>query len=1121
MFLTEDMIHNRSFERRLHSIIVLVTACLFFTLLMAAVPGNRDNQIPGNAERYALFTLLKPDITGVEFRNDVVETELMNPLVYTNAYNGGGVAAGDVNNDGRCDLLFTSNQKGCALYLNMGGMKFEDITSAAGLTGYKGWFTGVTMADVNGDGWLDIYVCRAGKDSLHRANLLFINNQNLKFAERAKEFNLDDTQPSIQGTFFDFDNDDDLDVYIVNHPDNFDNVESLQSYLDASLLNFGKDKLMENVNGRFVDVSDIAGINPALSYGLSASVTDVNNDGFLDLYVANDFFSSDHFYLNNGNKTFTEKTSEFFRQTSLFSMGSDFGDINNDGFMDLIVVDMMPDNHPRMKSHFLPLPIEAYKTLHQYFSPPQYIKNMLQLSNGGKCFSDIAELAGTAKTDWSWNAIFDDLDNDGLNDIFITTGIKEDYFDLDIMQLQDEAENRMEFRHSLDSLLTRMSETKLTNYLFINQGDLNFTDETEHLGLSQKVTSNGAVTADLDNDGDLDLVLNNTGDFAYIYQNLSREKENKNFLRIRLEGSNLNKFGIGARVQVYSGGKTQYKQLGNARGFQACPENILHFGLDTIHLIDSLKVIWLGGSEQTLHNLKPNQLLILRQKDAKPVGERRNKERMLLTEISPKGLDFKHVEDDFTDFKKDRLIPFMISREGPAAAVADVNNDGLEDIFIGGAYNGSKAQLLLQKNDGNFQSMPGQSWQNLNTETTGAVFSDFNKDGYVDLYLANGSNEFDKNDTLLKDRLFLNRSGKTFEDASRMLPLMRGVKTSPLAFDFDGDGDKDLLVCGRMIPGEYPSGGSSYLLRNEGDRFADVTEDYCPALQDIGNVCAAWSGSLNNDNLPDLIVAAEWQPLLFFKNTKTGFVKVSMNPHLDTLRGWWKCVVPGDFNDDGLTDFLIGNQGLNSYLKATPAEPLMLYYNDFDDNKVNEPIALHYLKGEQGFLYDRNMLCEQMPKFRNKFLTYRSYATAKVGDVISQEKLKTSKRFTANFFNSIWIENKGNFHFEAKELPVDAQFATMNSFIMQDLNGDNLPDVIAGGNSESDFYPAGRSLASVGAVWLNGGNGKFQSVSFIQSGFFNREVCRHILPLKIAGVNAPCFLVVNNNAALRVFQLNE
>ena len=876
--------------------------------------------------------------------------------------------------------------------------------------------------------------------------------------------------------------------------------------------------MMENIGDTFIDVSDKAGINPDLSFGLSASVADINNDGYPDLYVANDILSPDHFYINNGDKTFTEKTSEYFSEISLGSMGSDFGDLNNDGYADLCSVDMIWDNHEQMKTRYTLMPFEWYKQLRKSLPPLQIQKNSLQLSNGGKYFSEISFITGTAKTGWCWNVNIDDLNNDGWNDIFITQGMKHDFTNLDFMQLQMDQTHRAGFRVTYDSLIFKEMSQKWINHLFINKGDLTFADETVSSGLPEKVISCGAVTADLNNDGNLELIINNTDDYPAIYRNNTLASI-KHYLRVKFEGDSLNKFGLGAVVNLYTSVGMQHKQLSNSRGYESCPEQILHFGLDSIKRVDSLVVIWNDRSTQTLYNVDANQVITVKKKDAKKQFVAAPVAPTLMTEIHPNGLINAHKEDDFTDFKKDRLLPFMMSREGPAIAIGDVNKDGLEDVFIGGAYRGSSGQLLIQQKDGSFLPAESQPWKNLNIETTGAVFADFNGDGYVDLYLANGSNEYSKNDTLLHDRLYLNNAGKGFTDASYMLPVMGGAKTSPMAFDFNGDGKMDLFIAGRMMPGEYPSSSRSYLLRNDGKHFTDVTETICPELAKTGNACAAWVGDLNKDGKPDLIVASEWEPLMFYKNTGKTLQRVLTNSPLDTLRGWWKCIVPADLNSDGKMDFLIGNQGMNSYLKATPTEPVTMYYNDFDDNGVKEPIVTHYLKVEAGILYDRTSLCEQMPKFRKKFLTYESYSKAKLSDIITDEKMKSSEKYTANFFKSIWIENKGNFNFEIHELPGRVQWAPANTFAVTDLNGDNKPDIIAAGNSESDLYWGGLSTSSPGVVMLNDGKNDFTPIDVTKSGFMNTMVCRHLQVISVNGFKSKCLLVVNNNSGLRIFQL--
>lgn len=1084
--------------------------------LFLSCPANSQSVIDPTKP---LFELLNNDLTGIRFANMVADSGGLDPLSYVYAYNGGGVAVGDLDNDGLQDVVFTSNQQGASLYKNKGQLKFVDKTNASGVAFAGGWYTGVTLADVNDDGLLDIYLCRSGRDTANRSNLLYINLGNFHFKEESSKFRLDDGHPSTHANFFDFDLDGDLDVYIVNHPTEFENIYLFNAYTDSNLFHLGADRLLRNDGGSFVDVTNTAGISPSYAFGLSASVADINNDGYPDVYVANDFFSPDRVYINNKNGSFIDRTSQYLRQCPLFSMGSDFADLNNDGFLDMMVVDMMPNDHARIKSSIPTFPMEYVKRLHSLFDPKQYVTNVLNLSEGGEYFTPIQEMAGVARTDWSWGVLLADFNNDGLNDIYTVNGTKRDYFNLDFNTLQRTVDNDLPYRHYPDSLLKHMPVTKLRNHLFLNNGDLKFSDESEIAGMKHRVISSGIAFGDLDNDGDLDIVQNNTDTVAFVYRNLASENEYGNYLRVKLIGPKRNQFAIGSRAYCYANGVEHMTEVRPVRGFQSSSETIIHFGLKKGEVPDSLIIRWPRGESQLVLKPDVNKLISIDYNPTPRNYQTSKQTKALLTRSNIKGLQYNHIEDVFSDFKRERLLPFKLSNEGPSAVVFDMNNDGKDDVFFGGAYNGSRCKLFIQ-NEGEFNVLTSQPWDDLNLEVTGAVAVDVNSDGFYDLIVTTGSNEMSPSDETLHPHLFINQAGTGFAMAHWGLHALKGfVSSSPLTIDYNGDGLPDLLLFSRMVPSKYPEGGRSYLLKNAGDHFEDVTNDVFPGLLTASRVASACVTDMNEDGTKDVVIASEWEPLKLFAWMGSGFKQVPMGAQIDSVRGLWKSLYSTDLNNDGKPEILVGNQGQNSWLKANASEPLKLYYGDVDRNGTSETLLTHYLNGVEGMLHDRNTICEQMPSFRKKFHSYTDYAQNAISKILTSQTLSSLRQFSANYLSSFIVSAKGSDRFEICQMPREIQSGPVYDWLVDDVNGDGEMDILAVGGSDADYYQLPNSLGRKGYFLRGIGGLEFEYVNGVESGFICPDFGRRAEKVNIAGKVA--YVVISSNGPVVIFRPNQ
>ena len=1067
-----------------------------------------------------LFTRLSAEQTGVDFQNRIVEHEGFNVLEYEYFYNGGGVAIGDINADGLPDLYFTANMEPDQLYLNRGNLRFENITAQAGLVQEPGWKTGVSMADVNGDGRLDIYVARSGQvGAARRRNLLYINNGDLTFTEQAAAYGLDSPSYSNHASFFDYDRDGDLDMYLLNHPirryAHF--VVDLMKVQRDSLAG---DKLFRNDDGFFVDVSEEAGIigNP-LGFGLSATVSDVNQDGWPDLYVANDYIEEDYLYINQRDGTFSEEVRNWITTASYSSMGADIADIDNDGRVDIFTLDMLADNHLRQKILKGPEDYTFYEQMRAGGFHDQAMRNMLHVRYGD-AFSEVGRLAGISTTDWSWSALMADFDNDGLKDLMVTNGYMRDYTDLDFLEdILGKAREASAMGQQFSSLemVREMPSTPLPNYIFRNAGDLRFEDLSDVWQFDEPTFSNGAGYADLDGDGDLDLVINNINQEAFIYRNEASQSLPNRYLRLKLDGPAGNSFGAGAKVYVSGGGVYGFQEATMARGYLSSVEPVLHFGVGAAERVD-VRVVWPDGREQVLKGISTNQTLVARHAESVQLEEENDPEEPLppvfVEEDASRILPFSHREDDFVDFEREPLLPHMLSRLGPAVAAMDVNRDGLDDVFLGGAR-GQAGALFLQQLDGSFQeaSMPDFA-AHKDYEDVGAAFFDADTDGDPDLYVASGGNAAPAGDPLYQDRLYLNNGFGRFEHDAGRLPEIRASTEAIAAHDYDDDGDLDLFVGGRVPPGAYPIAPRSYLLENQDAVFTDVTAEKAPVLLRPGMLTDAGWGDLDGDGRAELVTAGEWMPLSVWQWNGDQLGAASFETGLEAMPGFWYTVKLADLDGDGDLDLIGGNQGLNGSLHASPEKPASIYAADIDANGTMDPVITHVLRDQRHTVYWLNELVEQIPRWATLFPSQANYAAAtfdEIANAIPPDALKLD----VSHLETRVFENDGKGRFTALSLPVETQFAPVRSIIVDDITGEGLVDLLLAGNDHTTRAQWGRDAAGRGV--LLSGNGQLE-FTHVHPGRFGIDLSgdlRHLVLLKRPTTR---LIAVYNDGPARIFK---
>jgi enediyne biosynthesis protein E4 len=1062
------------------------------------------------------FELISSGKTNITFTNAIEETDELNILTYEYLYNGGGVGIIDVDNDGLQDIFFTGNQVPNALYRNKGNFAFEDISASSGIQLPGTWSTGVSIVDINADGYDDIFVCVGGpgNKSVFK-NKLFINQHNLTFVESGHAYGLDQPAESVQAAFLDYDKDGDLDMYLLTGG-GFERSAIAARPMLVNGESRNTDRLYQNNYDSalghpvFTDVSREAGILME-GFGLGVAVVDANEDSWPDLYVSNDYISRDFLLINNRNNTFTDRSLALLGHTSHYSMGNDVGDINNDGHPDLITVDMLPDNHRRRKLMSGPNDYDRFQMAVGYQYGHQYMRNMLQVNRGDGSFAEIGQLAGVHRTDWSWAPLFADFDNDGKQDLYITNGYGKDVTDLDFVKFRSDVMSPFASSGKLsaiirDSLKQRPS-LSLPDFIFQNKGSYKFDNQSAQWGITQSSISSGAAYADLDNDGDLDMVVSNLNESPFTYRNQSMETDSasSNFLRVKLIGPKNNTHGLGARISIFTNENQQHRDVQVVRGFQSSVENIVHFGLSTDTTIDSLIVLWPDGKESKQLDVPTNQLVKIDYTNASDKNETQKKTETFFS--STDNPNVSHHENNYNDFAVQPLLLNGCSSEGPAIAVGDVNGDGLDDFFVGGAYQ-SNASLMIQTSDGEFLERVLDTKE---FEDLGAIFFDADGDDDLDLYVASGGTERYSGHHSYKDRLYLNDGRGGFTMASDALPEIYTSTSTVAASDFDNDGDTDLFIGGRVIPGRYPETPSSYLLSNSKGKFTDVTSSFAPALANLGMVTSALWTDFNNDHKPDLMVVGEFMRLSVFKGTGNRLVDITDETSLRESYGLWSSIQSADTDNDGDMDYIAGNRGMNNAFTISRDHPLELFYADYDNNGSIDPIFSAFEQDNFFPVSSLDQLTKQVPFIKKQILHYRTYAAT------DSKKLRAllatpSSHLTCKMAESVHIENLGNGDFMITPLPIEAQVAPVNGIAAEDVNLDGLADLILVGNKYQTEVVNGRYDASAGTVLINQGGNQFAAVAPEQTGFAVQGESRGVVRLEMK--DKTVLLTARNNASV-------